>query len=34
MLSFFVRKSAQKYKPEKHEKHPKKGKWQLGVCLS
>ena len=33
MLPFFMRKAVQKYKPEKHEKHPKKGKWQLGVCL-
>ena len=29
-----MRKSAQKHKPEKHEKYPKIGKWQLGVCLA
>ena len=29
-----MRTAVQKYKPEKHEKYPKIGKWQLGVCLS
>ena len=34
MLPFFMRKSAQKHKPENMKNTRKKGKWQLGVCLS
>ena len=33
MLPFFMRKSAPKYKPEKHEKYPKKGQMAIRRVL-